>query len=77
MSDDPKNASETMANSTYDQRSGRGGQGPDGKSEGLAISPRDTTTGKVQETPEGPSDRPGTEADEYGSGPADKALGKN
>ena len=75
MPDEPKNASETMANSTYDQRSGRGGQAPDGNSEGLAIAPRDTS-GKVQETPEGPSDRPGTEADEYASGPADKALGK-
>ena len=76
MSDDQKNASGTMANSSYDQRSGRGGQAPDGKSEGLAISPRDTA-GRVQETPEGPSNRPGTEADEYATGPAHKASGES
>jgi hypothetical protein len=64
MSDDPKTASEAMANSGYDHRSGRLSQAAGGKPQGLATSPRDTNTGRVQETPGGPSERPGTEAEE-------------
>ena len=77
MTDEPKTSTEDLVNSAYDQKSGHLTQKPGTKPEGSVSSPADTATAGAQETPEGPSGRPGTEADEYASGPADKALGKD
>ncbi|GJD96907.1 hypothetical protein [Methylobacterium iners] len=77
MSDEPKTSTEDLANSAYDQKAGHLTQKPGAKPEGSVTSAADPATGRLPATPERAGARPGTEADEYASGPSDKGLGKD